>query len=172
MKAGHRYFSDGVDDVERASRMFYVYVMFRPDGSPCYVGKGQGDRWATHNQGRTHNNDLAAIIEEYGELPVVKVRENLTDEEARSVEGALIAAIGRVGRGGTLVNIMSGEPLKDRVYYVEDRPGIRVVITVPPELHMQIKISSIQNRITMNEFGILAFEDFMERIGSKQSCVS
>lgn len=89
----------------------YVYVLFRPDGTPCYVGKGRGDRWTHHERRpkvRGHNPHLARIIAKAGgELPKVKVRVGLTDIEAFAIEVALIAAIGR-GKNGPLVNLTDG----------------------------------------------------------------
>jgi NUMOD3 motif len=90
-------------------RIFYVYVLFRPwDGSPCYVGKGKGHRWSDHERRGTNNKHLANIIAKAGgELPKVKVRQNLTEEEAFQTERAFIAALGR-GRRGYLVNLTDG----------------------------------------------------------------
>jgi hypothetical protein len=90
------------------SREFYVYLIFRPDGRPCYVGKGKGGRWESHFQ-RAGNPWLSRIIAAAGgELPVVKIRENLTEEEAFETEVAWIAAIGRKKGGGPLVNLTDG----------------------------------------------------------------
>lgn len=87
---------------------FYVYVIFRTDGRPCYVGKGRGPRWRrTARSGR--NPHLAAIWKAAdGALPVVKVREGLTEDEAFETEIALIAAMGREVNGGPLVNLTDG----------------------------------------------------------------
>jgi hypothetical protein len=86
---------------------FYVYAYFRPNGTPCYIGKGKGHRWL-HHMRFTSNKHLASLICRYGELPVVKIREGLTDGEAIDVEVALIAAIGRKANGGPLVNQTNG----------------------------------------------------------------
>lgn len=86
---------------------FYVYVIFRLDGAPCYVGKGRGDRWKRHATS-SHNQHLARIfVKDGGELPVLKVREGLTDAQAMETEVAFIAAIGR-GECGPLVNKTDG----------------------------------------------------------------
>ena len=84
---------------------FYVYVMFKPNGSPCYVGKGSGGRWAIKD--RSYNTHLMRIIKKYGELATVKVRSGLTEEEAFQVEIALISAIGR-SPYGPLANLTDG----------------------------------------------------------------
>jgi hypothetical protein len=85
---------------------FYVYVIFRPDGSPCYVGKGKGNRWRRLR--RRRNPRLERIIAKGArELPIIKIREGLTEAQAFEVEVALIAAIGR-GKNGPLVNMTDG----------------------------------------------------------------
>lgn len=87
---------------------FYVYVFFRLDGSPCYVGKGKKYRWREHFK-RSCNAHLAAIMAQSSkELPMVKVRENLTETEAFEIEAALIRALGRKEDGGPLVNHSTG----------------------------------------------------------------
>lgn len=96
--------------IERMLKCFYVYVIFRPwDGSPCYVGKGKGDRWRQF--GARSNRHLLRIIakaERLGlDLPIIKVRENLTEADAFQTERALIGAIGR-GKRGPLVNLTDG----------------------------------------------------------------
>lgn len=87
---------------------YYVYVYFRPNGTPCYVGKGQGKRWREHLK-KSSNPILAKIIKKHGaNLPVVKVRDDLSSDEALAVEVALIAAIGRKAHGGPLANLTDG----------------------------------------------------------------
>lgn len=86
----------------------YVYIIFRSNGIPCYVGKGSGGRWTKHVN-RSHNKHLTNIYNKSGgDLPVIKVREGLTDLEAIETEIALIAAIGRDAMGGPLVNLTDG----------------------------------------------------------------
>jgi hypothetical protein len=89
-------------------RDFYTYVIFRRStGEPCYVGKGQKNRWRIHAN-HTCNIHLRRIYAKEGnDLPIVKVRENLTDREAKATEIALITAIGR-GKNGPLVNLTDG----------------------------------------------------------------
>ena len=89
-------------------RRFYVYVIFRMDGTPCYVGKGQRDRYQVHYR-RSNNAHLKRLSAAAGgRLPVVIVRDGLTDEEALATEIAFIAAIGRDIHGGPLVNFTDG----------------------------------------------------------------
>ena len=92
--------------------MFYVYILFRPwNGIPCYVGKGKGRRWLSHEAlgGSHYNKHLGRIVVKAGgKLPKIKVREALTEAEAIKTEIALIAAIGRKLNGGPLVNLTDG----------------------------------------------------------------
>ncbi len=94
--------------------VFYVYILFRPDGSPLYVGKGKGRRWLEHGLpsrvGRS--SYLQKVInkarEQGLELPRLKLAENLTEQKAFEYERAFIAAIGRVAHGGPLANLTDG----------------------------------------------------------------
>lgn len=89
---------------------FYVYILFRPGGSPCYVGKGRGkrDAWHFKNPAEHYNRKLAEIIVDAGgALPAIRAREHLTETEAFQTEIALIEAIGR-DWWGPLVNMTDG----------------------------------------------------------------
>ncbi|SRR6266576_561642 len=87
---------------------FYVYIYFRPNGSPCYVGKGSGNRWKYHFC-QPRNPWLENILGTSPKgLPVVIVRDRLTEDDAFALEIALIAAIGRRDDGGPLVNMSGG----------------------------------------------------------------
>ena len=90
-------------------RLFYVYVCFRTDGSPCYVGKGKGNRAATSYK-KTKNVYLRRIVSRCGgELPTVIIRSGLAEAEAFAIERAFIAAIGRRDLGlGPLANRTDG----------------------------------------------------------------
>jgi len=119
-------------------REFYIYTAFRPDGSPCYVGKGKGNRWRVHLR-RSHNIVLRRIIAKSGgEIPIVVVRSNLTEAEAFEIERAFIAAIGR-GQYGPLVNMTDGgegmsghkpslESIEKRVSKLRGRPRSKETI--------------------------------------------
>jgi len=83
---------------------FYVYVLFRPNGIPCYVGKGSGNRWQRQSR-YPHSSHLRHIVRQAGgELPVVLVREGVSEREAYLTETALIAVLGLERDGGLLVN--------------------------------------------------------------------
>lgn len=95
-------------------REHYVYIIYRPNGVPCYVGKGKGERWRMHalcaRRGVSRNKWLERIfVKANYKLDVVKIQEGLTDEEAISLEIALIAEIGRANKKrGPLVNFTDG----------------------------------------------------------------
>jgi hypothetical protein len=103
----------------------YVYVLFRPDGSPCYVGKGKGDRWRDHRRsGSKHlNKNLARIIANAGmDLPYKKVASELTEALAFELEKFLIQEIGRKKHGGPLTNLTDGgEGISGFVFSEESR---------------------------------------------------
>ena len=90
---------------------FYVYAYFRLDGSPCYVGKGKGERWRHRGSyGRNvHFVRIHAQAKRLGQvLPCVKLIEGLSEREALDLEAFFIAAIGREVDGGPLVNLTVG----------------------------------------------------------------
>jgi hypothetical protein len=97
-----------------ADSAFYIYVLFRENGFPFYVGKGKGSRWTQHEwKSNRENSRKRAAIEQILaagiDVPKIKLHENLTEETARAYEKALIAAIGRDDKGvGPLVNMTDG----------------------------------------------------------------
>jgi hypothetical protein len=95
------------DSIPQERRDFYVYVIFKPDGVPCYVGKGCRGRWKQHVK-NSHNKSLRDLFKANPNLEIRKVHKSLTNEEAVAIEMQLIASIGRVEFGGTLVNLTNG----------------------------------------------------------------
>lgn len=90
---------------------FYVYILFRRDGRPFYVGKGRARRFKYHvTAAKNEKSHKAAIIRETiatGELPIVIVKDRLKECEAFAIEIALIKAMGREPNG-PLVNCTDG----------------------------------------------------------------
>ena len=89
----------------------YVYAYLRPDGRPCYVGKGKGKRWQHRGKaGRNkHFLSIRAQAKAAGtDLTCIKLVEGLTDEQAMQVERDLIRLVGREAHGGPLVNLTDG----------------------------------------------------------------
>lgn len=102
--------------VDGGSRNYYVYMYFLLDGSPCWVGKGSGYRFRSHLWSPEYtktNKDLLKLLQgakDLGtELPVVIIRDNLTEDESFEIERLLIEAIGcRRDATGPLVNYTKG----------------------------------------------------------------
>lgn len=109
---------------------YYVYVIYRNDGVPCYVGKGRKGRWLVHAR-KTHNEWLGRIYKRSGgRLPIAKIAEGLSDAEAIELEVLLISEIGRANLGrGPLVNFTDGgEGTSGRVVSPEEsaKHGARI----------------------------------------------
>jgi hypothetical protein len=97
----------------RARSDFYVYIKFDHFGTPRYVGKGQGNREYQHERYSSSNRDKDEFIERtwrfLGEVPTIRVHENLTEFLAYTYETVLIEAIGRLNIGtGPLTNLTGG----------------------------------------------------------------
>src|ERR1700685_1126384 len=86
-------------------RLAYVYIVFRPNGVPLYVGKGSGERLGRHAARAQSNPHYGAVLKQAGgKLPVAVVARGLTDREAYALEKLLTWAIGIESEGGPLVN--------------------------------------------------------------------
>jgi len=88
-------------------------MLYRPDGLPCYVGKGHGKRWLYHEQaarqGCHYNKHLQHIIQGAGGVVTKrKIWVDLTEDDAKMLEIELISWIGRTVSGGPLVNGTDG----------------------------------------------------------------
>lgn len=112
---------------------FFIYVFFRPDGTPCYVGKGRGKRWIKHAR-RSTNPHLASIIALAGEeLPAVRIRTGLREAEAFEIERAFIAAIGREPNGPLVNATDGGEGAIGAVRSAETKEAIRMALKGKPK---------------------------------------
>jgi hypothetical protein len=82
--------------------MFYVYQYIRDDSTPYYVGKGKGNRaWARNKNDR--------IRQPPTDDRIIIVKDNLTENEAHSLEIELIFKYGRKDLGtGILHNLTNG----------------------------------------------------------------
>ena len=80
-------------------KKYYIYVYYREDKTPYYIGKGCEGRITGHHTVKVPD-------EEYRE----KLYENLWEEDAYIIESELINKYGRKGidHGGILYNVASG----------------------------------------------------------------
>ena len=97
--------------------IFYVYVLYRPDGRPFYVGKGSGNRWEHHEQdarnnrprGNPHKIQLIRQIVAAGhKLDKRKIARFDNEADAFAFERTLIKQLGREANGGPLLNLTDG----------------------------------------------------------------
>lgn len=92
---------------------FYVYLLFRWNGLPLYVGKGRGDRWNDHTRptalakNTKKTNALKQTLSILGEIPRIKLAENLPEKDAHDLERLFVATIGRFPNG-PLTNYTDG----------------------------------------------------------------
>ena len=94
---------------------YYVYAFLREDGTPYYIGKGSNERcYDTHGRGCRRPSDINRIK---------KLHENLTEEEAFSLEKKYIAEYGRKDTGsGILYNHSDGgEGTSGASWHYEDK---------------------------------------------------
>jgi len=108
-----------MSDLELAAARadYYIYVLFRENGVPFYIGKGRGQRMTRHEwlatsaaAPRSRRLSIIRAIQAKGlEVPKIKLHTGLTEAVAFQYERALIAAIGRTDLGeGPLANHTDG----------------------------------------------------------------
>lgn len=94
--------------------IFYVYCLFDWLGVPRYIGKGHGNRWLSHEASSDQINWMKnEFIEQtwtvLGEIPKIKIHENLSEKEAFEIETIFIKALGRIDlKTGPLTNLTNG----------------------------------------------------------------
>lgn len=89
--------------------MFYVYIIFRENGMPCYVGKGQKERYAQHEKASCNIRLKRLYAKTTTELPIVIVRDGMNESAAFALEMLLIKTIGRADlKTGPLFNLTDG----------------------------------------------------------------
>jgi hypothetical protein len=133
-----------------SDRRFYVYVLFREDGTtPFYVGKGAGNRWLDHLRNpirgpRRHKDSIISNMLAKGvDVPKQKVAENLTAEEALALEIKLIRLIGRKPNGPLVNETRGGEGVVDPSDETRKRMGASQRGRVhPPEIRAKIAAAS------------------------------
>lgn len=173
----------------------YFYLNYEFDFLPFYVGKGKEDRCEKHlkscyNKNPYFKNKINKIISKTGDIPkIIKIQENLLEQEAFDLEILLIKEIGRLDlKTGSLVNMTSGgEGLKNcseltkiklRVPFSEERKkkiscskkGKKVSSKVRDLLISFLKVSVIlldNNLNILNKFNSIAEAcDFVKLTGA------
>lgn len=94
----------------------YTYLNYNLDHEPFYIGKGKDDRMLFHlfesrlDKNNLKNNIIKKIIKETGDNPmIIKLEENISEEDAHKLEIELISIIGRRDlKKGPLANLTDG----------------------------------------------------------------
>ena len=114
----------------------YVYGNLQFDYEPFYVGKGKEDRDTQHLRDLFHlggrkntckDNKLKAIIQQ-GKAPIIlRLIENLTDDEACAKEIEMIALIGRsCEKTGPLTNLHKGGTGGSQPEEIRKQTGLKI----------------------------------------------
>lgn len=115
---------------------FYVYCYLGEDKTPYYVGKGRNGRWKQKSSEREKPSNPENII---------KLKENLTEQESFYWEKFFICLYGRESEGGSLVNKSlggKGSPGVNRTgerrektsqFYLEQRKSLPPYKLLSPE---------------------------------------
>lgn len=114
---------------------FYAYAYFDPrDGSPFYIGKGQGYRSQKHLHQAANKGvaDRLSTLRALGLRPTIETYPCADEAAAFELERQLIARYGRECEGGPLCNILeAGERsggMAGRKHSVETKEKIRAAM--------------------------------------------
>lgn len=110
---------------------YYVYLLFRYDGRPMYVGLGRGSRWMHHESSTSlkknsrKTNSIKKTLAAINEVPKIKLAEDLTRFEAFVLEIFWISTIGRHPYGPLLNETDGGDGIVGYKHTEESRAKFR-----------------------------------------------
>ena len=139
---------------------FYVYILYREDGRPFYVGKGTGRRWLNHERypvrGRSHRDNIICDMQARGvAVPKRKVAEGLSNADACALEIRLIAEIGREPHGPLINQTRGGDGLVD--------PSQEIIAKIRAGNLGKKHPDDVRKKISINTRAALAKPDVKER---------
>ncbi len=130
---------------------YYVYLYFRLNGLPMWVGKGCKYRWdwCYHIRYKNShiNNAILQITRSGKEIPRIKLFENLSEKEAFAMETLFIKSIGRSPNGPLLNLTDGGEGVSGRISSDETK------IKITQKLRGHIVSDDTRNKIRAKLLG-------------------
>lgn len=106
---------------------FFLASKFNLMHVPFYVGKGIDNRWLDFNRNDSHRKIRQKIKLKNKDILPVKIKENLTEAEALSLESKLIDILGlrSYSKHGLLVNLDEGvQAMSRRQLYIMGHPKV------------------------------------------------
>lgn len=120
----------------------YVYILYRDDGTPFYVGIGTGKRWLIHerdaHRGNSRKDRIIQKMRATGiaDIPKRKIAQGLTRVQAAEIEVALIASIGRAPHGPLVNHTQGGDGAADLSAEAQAKKAARNRVTwADPEVN-------------------------------------
>jgi hypothetical protein len=99
---------------------YWLAIKFKINYQPFYVGKGTGNRYLDTNRNDSYRKIKTNIEKSQKEISIIKIKENISEIEALSIESKLIDILGlkALSQEGYLVNLDEGFfPIERRKLY-------------------------------------------------------